>query len=183
MNFCVHLESKSLNIHRSETRFQFTLIYFRLWCCCIANFWNGLPTFPKDVNGKSFRTVSCHEVTRCPRTLQFNFTVMKLRNPSGCLFPNWKHVNWSRQIWTMNKLSHILLLGKIYKNELDQERRAPYVSSGLINVCKVFNIAFCSLVNVWNTSFSSQKRNTGFNRDRSLFISNLWRPISDLSRR
>ena len=60
------------------------------------------------------------------------------------------------------------------KNEPDQERREPYVSSGLtINVCTVFNIAFCSLVNVCNTSFSSQMRNIGYNRDRSLFISNL----------
>jgi hypothetical protein len=28
------------------------------------------------------------------------------------------------------------------KNELDKERREPYVSSGLINVCMVFNIVF-----------------------------------------
>jgi len=28
------------------------------------------------------------------------------------------------------------------KNELDEERREPYVSSGLINVCMVFDIVF-----------------------------------------
>jgi len=46
-----------------------------------ANFWNGLPFFPEDVSGTSFQNV-CHEVTRCPRTLQlisppWNFEIPK----------------------------------------------------------------------------------------------------------